>query len=66
MTRNTYALYEREEGSDDLRAIQGGGGASEHFLRYVNGTPARLAAYLTAYFNRYGDSLVVRAPWGIK
>lgn len=59
--RRSFALYEVEEGSDDPRAIQGGGGASERYLRTIRATPARLAAFLRAYHNRYGDSLVIRS-----
>lgn len=58
--RVAVALYECEEGSDDPRAIQGGGGASEKFLKVIRGTRQRIDAYCKAYFNRYGDELLVR------
>lgn len=58
--RVTAALYETEEGSDDPRAIQGGGGASERLHKIIRGTRRRIDAYRRAYLNRYGDELVVR------
>lgn len=53
-------LYEAEEGSDDPRAIQGGGGPSERFYKRITGSPARIRAYAQAHYNRYGERLIVR------
>lgn len=58
--RITAALYECEEGSDDPRAIQGGGGASERLYKIIRGSRRRIDAYVKAHFNRYGDELLVR------
>lgn len=58
--RITAALYEYEEGSDDPRAIQGGGGASERLYKIIRGTRRRIDAYVKAHYNRYGDELLVR------
>lgn len=58
--RVTAALYETEEGSDDPRAIQGGGGPSERLYKIIHGSKRRIDAYVKAHLNRYGDELVVR------
>lgn len=53
-------MYEVEEGSDDPRAIQGGGGASEKLVGVVRNSRWLVEAYVRAYYNRYGDRLIVR------
>lgn len=58
--RITAALYECEEGSDDPRAIQGGGGPRERLYKVIRGTRRRVEAYVRAHYNRYGDELLVR------
>jgi hypothetical protein len=53
-------LFETDDGSDDPRSIQGGGGASETLVRIARNSAWLIRAYIRAYQNRYGDTLIVR------
>lgn len=53
-------LYEVFEGSDDPRAIQGGGGAGMQLIETRTNSAHLIAAYVRAYYNRYGDRLKTR------
>lgn len=56
----TVDLYEFEEGSDDPRAIQGGGGDRWRFWKRVTCSAWLVDSMVRAYENRYGDGLIVR------
>lgn len=60
MSKVHACFYEIDEGSDDPRAIQGGGGASERLIGRAHNSRWLIEAYQRAYYNRYGDRLVVR------
>lgn len=53
-------FYLAEEGSDDPRAIEGGGGPSEKLVGLVRNSRWLVDAYARGYYNRYGDRLIVR------
>lgn len=53
-------MFECDEGSDDPRAIEGGGGPSEKLVGVVHNSRYLIEAYVRAYYNRYGDHLVIR------
>lgn len=53
----TAQLYETFDGSDDPRAIQGGG---EKLSETRTNSPYLIVAYVKAYENRYGERLLVR------
>ena len=53
-------IFETYDGSDDPRAIQGGGGASETLVLTACNSAWLIRAYIRAYANRYGDTLTVR------
>jgi len=58
--RATAMLFEVEEGSDDPRAIQGGGGRSEKLYKIIRGSKRRIDFYVAAHKNRYDEELLVR------
>lgn len=60
MSKVFACAYEVNEGSDDPRAIQGGGGPSEKLLYRFHNSKYLIEAFERAYYNRYGDKLVVR------
>lgn len=53
-------LFETIEGSDDPRVIQGGGGDCWKLTNTIIGTRKRIDTYIKAYYNRYGEKLIVR------
>jgi hypothetical protein len=53
-------FFETDDGSDDPRAIQGGGGPTETLVRTACNSSWLIRAYIRAYANRYGDTLIVR------
>lgn len=59
-TKLSAHFFGTDEGSDDPRAIEGGGGPSEKLVGVVRNSRHLIEAYVRAYYNRYGDRLVVR------
>jgi hypothetical protein len=53
-------FFETDVGSDDPRAIQGGGGQVELGRGSAYNSAWLIHAYVRAYENRYGDTLIVR------
>ncbi len=52
----TAEIYEHFEGSDDPRAIQGGGGAGSRRIERKTNSEWLIKAYLRAMANRYGET----------
>jgi len=53
-------FFEVDTGSDDPRAIHGGGGQVERGRGAAFNSEWLIHAYIRAYENRYGDRLIVR------
>jgi len=56
----TARFFEEIAGSDDPRAIQGGGGNMWRFVETRTASAWLIEAYAKAYANKYGDVLRVQ------
>ena len=56
----TVDIYEHFEGSDDSRAIQGGGGAGAKLIERRTNSAWLIAAYIRGMTNRYEERFSYR------
>ena len=56
----TAQIFEHFEGSDDLRALQGGGGAGSRLIDIRTNSPWLIKAYIRAMSERYGETYSYR------
>lgn len=55
MAKVTAIIWEAYEGSDDPRAIEGGGGSGAKAIAYKTNSLWLIKAYVNALCNKYGD-----------
>lgn len=60
MAKITVQIFEHFEGSSDLRAIQGGGGAGSKLIETRTNSPWLIKVYLRAMSERYGETFSYR------
>lgn len=60
MAKITADIYEHFEGSDDPRAIQGGGGAGSQWIERRTNSEWLIRAYIRAMTNRYDERFTFR------
>ena len=60
MSKVTALIFQATDGSDDPRAIQGGGGAGRRVIETRTASLRLIRAYVRALSNRYGETFTFR------